>query len=1367
MTKRHWFNILVLMLIVSLITPTMGSLPRAVAAGASIQADFEDGTAQGWYGRGDTVTVATDQAHGGTYSLKSTGRTQGWMGPGINATALAAAPGAYDFRAWVKLESGHADAQVKATVESQVAGSSSHSYNQLVGATTVNGSTWTELAGTYTIGSGLDYIQIYFESPDATLSFYIDDVSFKPHETPVPSNTVLNSDFESGTDQSWYGRWGPTVAAVTTQAHGGAYSLLTTGRDAGWKGPAITITSAMEKGAKYAIEGWVRTVSGDDKNVSLSVLREHDGGQQQYLSVAYQVAVNSTGWTKLSGTFDYKDAAETLNLYFESSDPTLAFYIDDVTIVKTEEASTDFANGFEDATSQGWGARIGSENISVVTDVAHGGTYSLKVANRTATYAGASKDVTESMRVGSTYRFSAWARLVSGAAAETVKMTMQTDKGTAANYIPITFDSATSSQWVKLEGEYAYGAQVDKLTLYFESEHAGVDFYIDDVQMTKSLDQGSLQIQKDIPSLKDVYANDFLIGTAFTNDELAGANAELIAKHFNSVTPGNILKWDSTEPTEGNFNWDGPDEAVNFAVDNGIQIRGHTLVWHSQTPEWAFYDANHQLVSKEVLYARLKNHIDAVVGRYKGKMYAWDVVNEAIDESQPDGMRRSLWYQIAGEEYIEKAFEYARAADPDAKLYINDYNTESPGKAQQLYNLVQRMKEKGVPIDGVGHQVHIDIEYPPVDRIERTILKFADLGVQQQITEMDMSVYTNDGQRFTSFTQEMAVQQAYRYKEIMEMLKRHKDLVNSVTWWGKDDGHTWLTTFPVARNNWPLLFDKQLQAKYAYWAIVDPSKVPILTRKADAYGGSPTVDGETEFAWNALSAVAVQGSSTLGVQFKTMWDAERLYVLADVTDATANAADGLKIYVNQGAPTSYGLTRSGVAINGAEYRVTERAGGYRIEAAILMGGELAALNSLGFDIRAVDTDIAGGGGVVSWNDRTNGEPSDAANWGLLTLRGEMKVADAMKGTPVIGAFDDNAWCGAFELSTDTWVQGTSGATAKVMVLWDAGHLYVQAKVTDPVLSDSSVNAWEQDSVEIFIDPNNHKATSYEADDGQYRISFNNAASFGDTTPQAGFSSATKLTPEGYEVEAVIPVTAVTLAQDAIFGFDVQVNDDAGSGSRSSVATWSDASGTSYKDTSKFGVLRLLTPTPIADFASAGHHQTSATFAWTAAFGANGISIEQSTDNGATWTKAATTGTIATDASSATVTGLTPNAGYKFRLVVAGGRNAGTSNELSVKTDSAPIANFANTEKKSTTASFSWSAAVGASGVEIQQSADGGRTWTTAATKSPIAPNTSFASIKGLKPHTVYKFRLVVVGGQNDGTSNVVTVATDKEHKEPR
>lgn len=502
-------------------------------------------------------------------------------------------------------------------------------------------------------------------------------------------------------------------------------------------------------------------------------------------------------------------------------------------------------NTYEDGTVQGWGGRGGVEVLTASTEAARNGSYGLKVSGRTQSWHGPTLNVTASMEPGATYLFSGWVRLPAGSPNTTVSMTMQRTMPDTVRYEQLASATASSAGWVKLEAHYRLQEAATNLSVYFEiPSNSGLGLHLDDFQMER------IRIEENIPSLKTVFSGDFLMGVSFDNHELLGSvDKQLMARHFNSVTPGNVLKWDSTEPQEGVYDLADSDAAIQFALDNGQQVRGHTLVWHNQTPDWVYRDASGNLASKELLYQRMESHIKTVVGRYKDSIYAWDVVNEVIDASQPDGLRRSLWYQIAGEEYIEKAFRFAREADPDARLFINDYNTHEPAKSQALYNLVQRLKAKGVPIDGVGHQTHIRISYPSMSEIENSIIKFAGLGVDQHITELDISVYSDDTSRYDTFPPALKEQQAARYKQLFDIFKKHKSLVTNVTLWGKDDGNTWLRSFPIVRNDWPLLFDERLQSKPAYWAIVNASvpQVPAAPVGLVATAGH----GQVALTWTA------------------------------------------------------------------------------------------------------------------------------------------------------------------------------------------------------------------------------------------------------------------------------------------------------------------------------------------------------------------------------------------------------------------------------------------------------------------------------------------------------------------------------------
>ncbi|TKB96593.1 endo-1,4-beta-xylanase [Pedobacter cryotolerans] len=335
--------------------------------------------------------------------------------------------------------------------------------------------------------------------------------------------------------------------------------------------------------------------------------------------------------------------------------------------------------------------------------------------------------------------------------------------------------------------------------------------------------------ETDIRGLKDFYKNYFSVGVAVGKSSLNGEEATLIKKQYNSITAENDMKMEMIQPVEGKFNWATADSIVNFGIKNNIGIRGHNLCWHEQAPEWFFVGKDGKEVSKDVLLQRLKTHIDAIVGRYKGKIYAWDVVNEAIDDDSTKYLRNSKWYKICGEDFIIKAFEYAHAADPSAKLYYNDYNTERPEKRERLYKLLKSLKEKGVPIDGVGLQAHWSLQEPTEQELVTAVEKYSSLGLNIQFTELDISIYPWEKNKRAKrlgesdqFTSELEAQQMAKYKMVFDVFRRYKDVITNVTFWNISDRRTWLDSYPVpGRKNYPLLFDAQLKPKKAYWEVIN------------------------------------------------------------------------------------------------------------------------------------------------------------------------------------------------------------------------------------------------------------------------------------------------------------------------------------------------------------------------------------------------------------------------------------------------------------------------------------------------------------------------------------------------------------------
>lgn len=330
-------------------------------------------------------------------------------------------------------------------------------------------------------------------------------------------------------------------------------------------------------------------------------------------------------------------------------------------------------------------------------------------------------------------------------------------------------------------------------------------------------------------TLKSAYQDYFPMGVAVSPRALQNDEATMILNQFNSLTAENVMKMGPIHPEENKYNWEPADKIVEFAQANNLKMRGHTLCWHNQVPKWIFVNEKGDTVSKEVLLKRLEDHITEVVTRYKGKIYAWDAVNEAISDKKDEYLRPSPWLTIIGEEYIAKAFEYAHKADPEALLFYNDYNEINPVKREKIFKLVTSLKDAGVPIHGVGLQGHWAVNEPTRDQLDSTLTRFSSTGLTLHITELDISVYPKEHNRRetkpedadTSFTAEKEQQQREVYKMCFELFRKHKAAISSVTFWNVSDRNSWLDNFPVrGRKDYPLLFDKDLKPKKAYWEIV-------------------------------------------------------------------------------------------------------------------------------------------------------------------------------------------------------------------------------------------------------------------------------------------------------------------------------------------------------------------------------------------------------------------------------------------------------------------------------------------------------------------------------------------------------------------
>jgi endo-1,4-beta-xylanase len=342
------------------------------------------------------------------------------------------------------------------------------------------------------------------------------------------------------------------------------------------------------------------------------------------------------------------------------------------------------------------------------------------------------------------------------------------------------------------------------------------------------------------PTLKDAYKGDFLIGAAINVAQFTGQDGRgdaIIETQFNSISPENALKWAYIQPRIDAYSFDLPDRYVAFGERNHMYIVGHCLVWHNQLPDWVFKDDQGKLVSREILLQRMHDHIRSVVGRYKGRIKSWDVVNEALND---DGtLRQSMWLKIIGDDYIAKAFQYAHEADPDAELAYNDYGLENKPKRNGAIVLIKKLQAQGVPITSVGLQGHDNLTWPSVEQQDATISAFADLHVKIAISELDIDVLpqataeggaevtmnVNGDPTLDPYAKGLpdSVQEelAHRYAELFRVYLKHRHVVKRVTLWGVSDGDSWLNHWPVKdRTNFPLLFDRNGLPKPAFDAVI-------------------------------------------------------------------------------------------------------------------------------------------------------------------------------------------------------------------------------------------------------------------------------------------------------------------------------------------------------------------------------------------------------------------------------------------------------------------------------------------------------------------------------------------------------------------
>jgi endo-1,4-beta-xylanase len=727
-----------------------------------------------------------------------------------------------------------------------------------------------------------------------------------------------------------------------------------------------------------------------------------------------------------------------------------------------------------------------------------------------------------------------------------------------------------------------------------------VSFTVDTTPAEEEVEKG---VEYDIVNLRDkvedLMGEDFIIGTAISYMEFADSmEMELVTKHFNGCTLGNELKPDSmlkasaeikTYELNGEeiqfpeLTYETPERYLDFFVnwnnehpDKKIRIRGHVLVWHSQTPEFFFhedYDTNKPYVTPDVMNKRLEFYIKSVAehftaegSKYRDLFYGWDVVNEAVSDgtgTYRNGSENSSWWRVYNSpEFIQNAFVYANKYMPaDIALFYNDYNEHVASKVKGICALLEGVKATpGARIDGMGMQGHYQVASndPTVEQIKNAALAYSKIVDQIQITELDFK-----GSK--SSTDERL---AERYGDVYDTLRRLKNEgvnVTGMTIWGVVDKHSWLQTSNSAgggasgnSRQYPLLFDNNYKAKNAFYAIADAGE--LMPEKKNV-----TLVQLVDDDFSAGEEYVIKmndGSAT----FVPMWTEDGVAVKVTVKDFSVEDTDKVTLYVTDGSIKSATVTRS---------EATELESGYEAVLKLNVDPEKLALNEVKLDVVVTDGEME-----AAYADTQLKQSERTDYYAETVLKPLLAVG---KGTVVIdpdAAGDQWAAAKAFPVA----INGGAEATATAKVLWDEDALYVRVDVKDAVLNNAASDAWEQDSVEVFIDENNNKSTAYEDDDKQYRISFVNDLSFNGTkcTAENVTSNVTK-TEDGYTVEAAFRWTDITPEAGNKVGFDIQVNDADNSGKRTGTLNWADKSGNGWSSPSVFGTITLSeagnVPTP--------------------------------------------------------------------------------------------------------------------------------------------------------------------------------------------
>lgn len=864
------------------------------------------------------------------------------------------------------------------------------------------------------------------------------------------------------------------------------------------------------------------------------------------------------------------------------------------------------------------------------------------------------QDITGKVREGEEYEFSFWAKLSDAykdsenkklkASQKTVQFQPYYVNGNDKEVYDTTgLISGTSAQvleagkWTKFEGTYKIPSDAKKVVIRILEQGDWQEpgscimgkYYVANVSM-KKITKPKPEIENNIEAWKASVTKSLgtgsIAGTAIMSSEIKDDTLmELVEKHFNAVTLGNELKPDalfnyqigqSVECTpitfkgkelkvpvvndkKENLDFSRADEMLDKILEwnaanpnNKIRVRGHVLVWHSQTPEWFFhedYNVAKPYVDKETMNRRLEWFISSVFdhyfgkaanGKYDGLFYGWDVVNEAVngntyrddkvtsdasDTSTSDTRHgsNSMWWRVyQSNEFIINAFKYAdQYAPKDVELYYNDFGETDNTKCEGIVKLINDVKSvKEARLDAFGMQAHYNVDGFSAAQFKSVAKKYAAAAGKVQLTELDFKASsTYDG---TAATKESEyTKMAYCHKNLYEAikaLKKEGTNVSGLTVWGVIEPNSWLHSQSdlgggaSGSAQCPLLFDGNYKAKPAYWAYVDATKLqPAIQKVTITEAKDGNIAGETY----TIDQGEVQA------EFIPVWDADGLTVQVKVKDTTVNDADAVTVYVDPDNSAS-DITPHKVTV--ARTAAAAIAGGYQATVKVSMKN-LKVAQQISLDV-VVNND----GKTESFNDLTGKQESSSKYYAVATMKpGIEKIP---YGTISVDADADAAWGNAVNIPLT--INKGSEASANAKVLWDDDNLYVYATIKDAALDKTGAQTHEQDSLEVFIDEDNGKTASYGEDDKQYRINYNNEQSFnGKKCLAENVKSATKTIDGGYVVEAAFKWTDIKPANGTKIGLEFQIN-DAKDGKRIGTLSWYDETGMGWSGSNVYGTVEL-------------------------------------------------------------------------------------------------------------------------------------------------------------------------------------------------